>query len=198
MGLYTAFRRAGFTDNMMTNLKRFTSNILNDIKDGVRVGGILGATSADSSALTNTVTETTLATVAIPSAISGALAVGDVINIKGYVNVTAANSTNTLQLKLKMGGVVVMDFSAIDVAADDFVNFDITLVVKTIGASGAVVGLFHLNGLLGAVLDGPSSGDIGSATIDFTAATNITLTGTWSVADAGNSCYAGPFIGRLN
>ena len=140
---------------------------------------------AASAAVTNTTTETDFdKTVTLPAS---SLKVGDVIKIRAQVIATATNSTDTLLLKLKIGSTVILATAAVDVANDDIGIIDVTLVVRTIGATGTFVacGLWAL-GVADTATFRPDFK--ASTTIDTTAAAAIAVSATWSVANAGNSC----------
>lgn len=139
---------------------------------------------ADGTALSNTVTETSLGGYTIAA---NTLRAGDKIRIRGFVNVTATNSTNTLLLKVKIGSTILYATAAVDVADGDIGWFDIEITVRTIGGSGTIVaqGTAAL-GVPGTVTSKP--GFLASTAIDTTATQAVTVTGTWSVASASNSC----------
>lgn len=140
---------------------------------------------ADSSAVTNTAAETTFSTgtLAIPA---NSLSVGDVLHIRGAVIVTAQNSTNTNRVKVKIGTTVIADSGAVALAANDVVEFDVFVTIRTIGASGTLVAEGTVTaGTPGTATETPVV--VASTAIDTTAIQTVTVTDTQSAASAGNS-----------
>lgn len=141
--------------------------------------------AAASTTVTNTTAETTFSngTITIPA---NSLKVGDVLRIRGQVTVPSTNSTDTLSIKVNIAGsTALLTVPALDVANADIVTFDLTLVVRTIGATGTIYGF-------GWYTTGPSATatakafTLASTTVDTTAAASITVTATWSVASTSN------------
>ncbi len=148
--------------------------------------GLQYSATAASAALTNTTTETSFdnSTVTIPA---NTLNAGDVIRVRAQGICTSTNSTDTLNAKLKFGSTVVAATGAVDVANNDVFYIDVDLVVRTVGASGTIVA----TGLVGLGVEGTVTGKpakLASATVDTTASIAMSVTGTWSVASASNSC----------
>jgi hypothetical protein len=142
------------------------------------------ASVAASTALTNTTTETSFGkTFTIPA---NQLQVGSVIKYRTQGIATATNSTDTLTIKVYVGGVEVASTGAVDVANNDIWVIDGEVTIRTVGASGTFVGNdIHI---LDAAGTGAVSGYKASTAIDTTAAVSVDVKGTWSVANAGNSC----------
>jgi hypothetical protein len=140
---------------------------------------------AASTAVTNTVTETAFDTAyTIPA---NALRPGDVIRVVAQAIATATNSTDTLNLKLRLGTTAILATGAVDVANSDIGLICADIVVRTIGASGTMVAA----GLTGLGASGTGTGkvtNLASTTLDTTAAQSVNVSATWSVANAGNSC----------
>jgi hypothetical protein len=141
-------------------------------------------------ALTNSTTPTNLAT--CPSIPANVLKVGDKIRIQAQVIATATNSTDTLNLKPQIvpasGSTIELpSLGAFDVATNDIWLLDFELTVRVIGASGKIVGMGSIaSGVSGTVtLKGVY---LAETTINTTIGQTIGVQGTWSVADAGNSC----------
>ena len=153
-------------------------------------GGLRYSSIAASSALTNSTTETTLDTFTLAA---DELKAGDVVHIKAGGIATATNSTDTLQLKVKIGGTVVIATAAVDVADNDIWTIDTDVVVRTDGPSGT----FYANGVQQLGVEGTATmrqDHVVSSAIDTTAALAVIITGTWSVASASNSCRNDMFI----
>lgn len=146
----------------------------------------LSVAVAASAAVTNTTTETAFDNGSYTIPANGVKA-GDVIRIRAQAIATATNSTDTLTVKLKIGSTVIATSGAVDVANNDIAYFDVDLVVRTVGASGTIVaaGVVGL-GVEGTVTAKPLK--LASTAIDTTAAMTLSVTATWSVANAGNSC----------
>lgn len=140
---------------------------------------------ADSNAVTATTAETDFNTkYSVPA---NSLIVGDVIRIKGQVLATATNSTDTLLINVYIGTHVIVAVGALDVANNDIATFDITLTVRTIGASGTFVaeGFSSIGPPASATV---KAFNLLSTALDTTAAEVIKATATWSTNNAGNSC----------
>lgn len=141
--------------------------------------------TAASAAVTTTSSETDFdKTYAIPA---NALRVGDIIRIRAQVIATATNATDTLTLKLYVGSTVLLATGAVDVANNDIGLIEFEFVVRTIGASGTMVG----NGRWSLGVPGTAtvrSESLASTTLDTTAAKTIKVSATWSSNNAGNSC----------
>lgn len=154
--------------------------------NGNTEGSMSLVAAAASTALTNSTTETNFdnSTLTIPA---NSLNVGDVIRVRAQLIATATNSTDTLNMKLKLGSTSVIATGAVDVANNDIGYIDADIVVRTIGASGTMVatGVAAL-GVEGTVTAKPAK--LASTTVDTTAALTLAVSGTWSVANAGNSC----------
>lgn len=145
----------------------------------------LADNTAASNLITNTTTETTFSngTVTIPK---NTLAAGDVIRVRAQGIAPATNSTDTLTIKLKIGSTVIATTGAIDVANNDIFVVDASIVIRTVGATGTLVAYGTVS--LGA--SGTATAkvfNLASTTVDTTADQTLTVTATWSVANAGNT-----------
>jgi hypothetical protein len=144
---------------------------------------LLSAVAA-STAISNTATQTAFdQAVTIPA---NTLRVGDVIRVVAQAIATATNSTDTLNVTLRIGTQDVIATGAVDVANSDVAVITADLVIRTIGASGTFVaaGLTAI-GAAGTATARPQIR--ASTAIDTTAALSVNATATWSVANAGNS-----------
>jgi len=145
----------------------------------------LYANTAASAAVSNTTTETAFdKSYTIPANL---LVAGDVLTIKGQVIATATNSTDTLNIKLKLGSTVLVASAAVDVANNDVVFFEITVLVRTAGASGTYVAAGHCSTVGAAGTVTQRAAFVASTAIDTTATNAITVTATWSAASSGDS-----------
>jgi hypothetical protein len=119
---------------------------------------------------------------------AGYLKAGDVIHVTGQVTVADNNSTDTLTLTLRLGGLsgtAVIATAAVDVADNDVGYIDAYLVVRTVGSSGTFVasGVQGL-GVPGTVTAKPFTKV--STAVDTTAALVIGISADWSVGHADN------------
>lgn len=139
---------------------------------------------ADSTTITSTATIATFSngTVSIPA---NSLKVGDVIRIRGRVAYPSTNSTDTAIVTVKLGSTTLFATGAVDVANNDICLFDFSFEVRTIGASGTIVGSGSYNlGVPGTATTRAAT--LESTTLDTTAAASITVAQTWSVSSASN------------
>jgi predicted RecA/RadA family phage recombinase len=146
----------------------------------------IGSTTNDN--ITNTNAETAFATTAIIPAAT--LEAGDIVNVKAVVLVSAQNSTNTNDVKLKLTTAAntftaLIDCGAKNLAANALVVIEADLQFTAVGNSGSVT-------TMGTVLANDAAG--ATATPKYTSATNcntslaltIEVTDTQSAASASN------------
>lgn len=140
---------------------------------------------AASAAVTNTTAETAFdQTYQFPV---NALKAGDLVKVRAQVIATATNATDTLTLKLKIGNTVVVATAAVDVANNDIGYIEAIIAIRTDGAGGTLVACgVQALGTPGTVTAKPFN--LASTAVDTTAAQTVSVTATWSVANAGNSC----------
>lgn len=144
----------------------------------------LYTSTAASTAVTNTTTQTNFDTLATLPA--STLRAGDVIRVRGQAIATSTNSTDTLNLILRLGTTTVLATGAVDVANNDIGYIEADIVIRTVGASGTMVAAGSTAlGAVGTATLLPRL--LASTTIDTTAALNIAISATWSVASASNS-----------
>lgn len=158
--------------------------------------GKLYAQVAASAAVTNTTTETNFdKTYSIPA---GKLKAGDILRIRAQVIATATNATDTLTVRLKLGSTTIVATSAVDVANNDIAVLDVTIILRTVGASGTMVAF----GFVSLGVPGTATGravNLASTAVDTTAALVAAVSAEWSVANAGNSCRLDGFtVERLS
>jgi hypothetical protein len=148
--------------------------------------------------LTNSVTETRLGVYTVPIA---AMAVGKKYHVQAQIRATATNGTDTLQPRLRVGGTtltgtVIIDGTAVDVANDDVLTFDLHCVVRAVSATA---GILHWHGFTGITGSGAATVTARQRFVQNTSLNNLTaavlfeITGVWSVANAGNSCQLEAF-----
>lgn len=150
---------------------------------------LAGNLSAAGTALTNSITETALASVTIKA---NTLQPGSLIQIRYQGIATNTNATDTLLHKLYIGGLsgtALLTGTATDVADNNVFWGEYELAIRTVGSSGTMVGVGLVKKAPAAEGTVTISDDIlASTTIDTTADQDITVSGTWSVASASNSC----------
>lgn len=156
---------------------------------------------AAGTALTNSTTETVLASYALATSQplpANFWTVGKQIKIRALVRATATNSTDTLQVRVRMGpttitGTVIFDSTAVDAADNDVTYVDLTVTCRTVGTSGVleVMGGGSIEGVAGTATVRARRAAVTS--YDTTIDQRIEVTGTWSVASASNSCQAESF-----
>lgn len=188
-GIISGYCRARVKANvtsMVTRLVPMTGQnyLVPFVGNGLVGNGLVAA----STAVTNTVTTEqtfTGASVTIPA---DSLKVGDVISGVCQGVVSASASTDTLTVKIKIGTNVIALTASPDVATGDVFVVMWSIKVRTVGASGtAVTAALHFIGtpsLVAAATDIPSGSALASFTLDTTAATTISASGTWSATNA--------------
>lgn len=154
------------------------------------VPAVVYTNESASTAVSNTTTETLFSTqYSVPA---NSLEPGQLIRLKWQGIATATNATDTLTIKAYIGGLsgtVLFTHAATDVANDNVFMGEYDLIVRTIGASGTVVGFGTGKSVPAAEGTATYKDDIlASTTLDTTAAQVLGLSATWSVANAGNSC----------
>lgn len=158
-------------------------------KDDWRVPLFKAGLVAAGTALTASSTETALGSVSIPA---NTLEVGSIIRMRFQGIATATNATDTLTIKAYLGGLsgtALISMAATDVANDNVFTGEYELVVRTIGATGTVVGVGTFKSIPAAEGTMTIKDDIlASTTLDTTAAVSMAVSGTWSTTSASNSC----------
>lgn len=154
-----------------------------------QISGNLYETTAASTEVTNTTTETKFSTgsYVLPA---NFLQAGDILHIRAQGIADLTNSTDTLNVKMYLGGTggtLLVATGALDVVNNDEFLIDAYVEIRTIGATGT----FIANGT--DVIGTPGTATVksflvGSTAIDTTATKEIAVTATWSVANAGDSC----------
>lgn len=155
------------------------------------LGGVVYNAVAASAAHTNTTTEALFdKQYSIPA---NTLKAGTVIKVRYQGIATATDSTDTLTIKLYIGGLTgtaILTGTATDVANNNIFAGEAMIVVRTAGASGTFVAV-------GTHTDVPAASGTAahsiteitaSTTIDTTAAQVIGVGADWSVATTSNSC----------
>lgn len=158
--------------------------------------GVIYTNAAPSTAVTTTTTETMFDKFAtIPA---NALIPGTLIRCRFQGIATATNSTDTLAIKLYLAtvttagsitGTALLSQTATDVANSDVFQGEYELIIRTIGASGTMVGCGTYKSVPAAEGTATYKDDIlASTTVDTTVAQYLGVSATWSTNNAGNSC----------
>lgn len=159
------------------------------------------ASVAASTAVTASSTETLFSTsYSIPA---NTLRAASVVKIRYQGIATATNATDTLQVILRIGGVAgtaLLTGTATDVANNAIFAGEFTLVVRTAGSSGTMVGYGTHTDVPAA--SGTAVHDItetlASTALDTTIAQVVGVTATWSTTNAGNSCRLDILVVEIN
>jgi len=146
--------------------------------------------TAASTAISSTASETAFSLAySVPA---NSLVPGEVIDIFWQGIATATNGTDTLAIKVYIGGTsgtLLFTHAATDVADNNVFSGWYKLIIRTVGASGTLVGFGHGKSVPAAEGTMTAKDDIlASTTIDTTAAQQIAVSATWSNASASNSC----------
>lgn len=147
-------------------------------------GNKLYEITAPSTTITNTGTETAFSngSYTVPA---NTFAVGDVLRIHAKAFCIAENSTNTHRVRVYIGSTTLADSAAVQLAANDVVIIDITLTIRTIGASGTFIADGTVEVSVGGTFT-TTPFTIVSTAIDTTATQALTIKSLASAANAGN------------
>lgn len=154
------------------------------------LGGLVYANTAASAAHTNSTDEALFdKQYSIPA---NTLIAGSVIKVRFQGIATATNSTDTLTVKLYIGGLAgtaILTGTATDVANNDIFCGEATIVVRTAGAAGTLVA-FGSSAIVPAASGTavPVYQITASTAVDTTAAQVIGVGADWSAASASDSC----------
>lgn len=165
-------------------------NLLSDRGDGTQIHGRTAYTNvAASTAITASSTETLFDTsYSIPA---DSLVPGQLIKIKYQGICTATNGTDTFAAVLRIGGLAgtaLYTHTATDVANNNIFLGEYNLIIRTVGASGTMVGFGWGKNVAAAEGTITFRDDfLASTTIDTTAAQVVGVTGQFSSTNAGNS-----------
>lgn len=176
-------RKIGLTANSRLVINHGTG--LQQMMDSV-----VGNATAASSAVTTTTSETLFNnSITITP---GILIAGSLIRIRYQGIVTAVNSTDTVALKLYIGGLTgtaLISHAATNCAASSVFQGEFELAIRTSGASGTMVGCGTYKSIPAAAGTATYKDAIlASTAIDTTASQVIGASATWSTNNAGNSC----------
>lgn len=152
-------------------------------------GGPVSRIVAAGTALTGSSTETLLGSYSIPA---NTLAAGTVIKVRFQGIATATNSSDTLTVKLYIGGLsgtAVLTGTATDATNNDIFTGEVLIQIRTAGASGTLVAVASGNIVPAATgVAVPVFQITASTAVDTTAAQVIGVGGKWSTTSGSNSC----------
>lgn len=151
---------------------------------------------AASTAISNVTAETAFdANYSIPA---NSLKVGSKIRVRYQGIATATHTTDTLAIKLYLAtditagaivGTALTSHAATDVADNNVWQGEYELIVRTVGASGTIVGCGTYKSVPAAEGTMTIKDDVlASTALDTTIPQIVCCTAAWSAADAGNSC----------
>ena len=143
----------------------------------------LYVSNSNSNTVTNTTAQTSFGqTYSIPAA---SLVAGDILTIVAQGIAPSTNSTDTLNVALKIGSTTVCTTGAVDVTNNDVFHITATVVVRSAGASGSLVAAGST--VLGAA--GTATEKVFAltpTTVNTNAALTVDVLATWSVASTSN------------
>jgi hypothetical protein len=163
------------------------------------LGGVVSCQVAAGTAHTSTVTEALIGSYSIPA---NTLVAGSVIEVQYQGIATATTNTDTLTVKLYIGGLsgtAVLSGTATDIANNAIFAGKATLVIRTIGTSGTFVAYGHHT-------DVPAVANtatmavaeiVASTAINTETAQVVGVGADWSTADVNNSCRLDIFIVKI-
>ena len=162
------------------------------------LGGVTAATVAASSAHTSTTTEALIGSFSIDA---NTLVAGSVIEVKWAGIATAATNTDTLTIKLYIGGLtgtVIATGTATDIAANANFHGSATIQIRTAGTAGTLVAQsVHSKVPAASLTASPVYELIASTAINTETAQVVGVGADWSTADVNNSCRLDMFIVKV-
>lgn len=159
----------------------------NGTGQAARLGGIVYNSAAVSTTITNTTTETAFDTNYTLKANS--LRAGDKIRIRYMGTTPTTNSTDTLTIKVYIGGIAgtaLISGAAVDVANNNTFEGEVEITIRTIGASGTFVATSKYQDPGAAGSTAEKTAVTQSTAIDTTATQQVCVSATWSVASTSN------------
>lgn len=156
----------------------------------------LSAQTSGFTAHSNSTDEAVLASYSFPA---NTLLVGQRIAFSASLEATSTNSTDTLTVKMRLGGTtltgtVIWTSAAIDVANGDSCRVTGELFVTAIGSSSGSITAACLGAGPDATGTAAGSSDVNVVgSLNTEAALLLELTADWSVQSASNSCIARNF-----
>lgn len=152
------------------------------------IGGLAYSSVAASTAVASTSTETLFSTSYTMPA--NTLKAGSVVKIKYQGIATTTIASDTLAVKLYIGGLAgtpLISHAAVDAADSDTFSGEFTLVCRTAGATGTMVGSGVYKTIAAEGTMTAKDDILASTTINTTASQVIGVAATWNTTNA-NSC----------
>jgi hypothetical protein len=175
---------------------RLDENATRDIDSSNLPGRVVSCLTEAGTAHSDSTTETALASYTIPA---DTLKAGTVVKVRYQGIATATNSSDTLTIKLYLGGLsgtALLTGTATDVANNNIFAGEAMIVIRTAGASGTFVSVGTHTEVPAA--SGTAVHDVteivASTAIDTTATVAVAVGADWSVASASNSCRMDIFV----
>jgi hypothetical protein len=141
-------------------------------------GANFGGTGANAEAVMGS------GTITIPAS---TLAAGDVVRFTAHVAVPTTVSTDTLRVRVRVGGVsgtAIFDSTAVDVANDDFFRISGGITFRTVGATGTALSVVDAAANVAGTFT-PTDTQITALTdLDTTASLTVVVTAVWSTQSA--------------
>lgn len=169
---------------------RLLVNPPDDVNGPFAVPYIAANAVATSTTLTNSTAETAFSNGAytIPA---NSLRAGHLIRVRFQGIAMTTNSTDTLTIKLYLGGLggtALLAAAATDVTNSDVFQGEYELAIRTAGSSGTVVGTgtYKVPSAEGTMTI--KDDILASTAIDTTTSQDVTVTGKWSVASTNDTC----------
>ncbi len=161
-----------------------------------RTYGGLYSQTAQSTAIAATVAESSLIGTGVGSLTvpANGFVVGDSFHAKLFGEVSSANS-ETLQIRVKSGSVVLADFGAYTMPATSSRSYElnITFTIRAIGAAGvaaiATNGTFLFTHGGGNTVEANKVNTLNSTTFDTTASNTLAITLQWGSTNATNTIH---------
>lgn len=147
---------------------------------------ILSTATAAGTTHTNSTDEAVLASYTCPA---NFWQTGKSLHLRGYLRCISTNASNTLTVRVRVGattltGTAIATSGAIDVADDDVTVYDIWLTCRDADSSGTLAASVTMNNPDAATSTIGYGTEV--ASLDFTAALLVEVTGDWNVAHADN------------
>lgn len=147
--------------------------------------------AATSTTLTNTTTETAFSN-GVYTIPANSLRAGHLIRVRFQGIAMTTNSTDTLTVKLYIGGTggtALIAMAATDVTNNDVFQGEYEIAIRTDGSSGTMAGCGTYKSVPAAEGTMTVKDDIlASTAIDTTTSQDVTVTGKWSVASTNDTC----------
>jgi len=161
----------------------------------------LFAQTANSTPVTGTTTETTLidggvGSLSVPA---NGFKVGDSFMVEMGGHISSVN-TNTLNIRLKSGSVILCDTGAISMPNVTNKHFDLQVrfTIRALGAAGvaaiASYGVLTYSRNAGNIFEGSDFSVVNNTTFDTTISNTLDITAQFITNNAGNNIYSESFI----